>query len=99
VSNFIQHWDKAFENKARLAIMSILMVNDWADFNRFKEQLDLTDGNLASHLSALEKATYIEVRKSFIGKKPNTSYRVTAAGKKAFKQHLQSLEKFLRNQG
>jgi DNA-binding HxlR family transcriptional regulator len=99
VSNIIQHWDKAFENKARLAIMSILIVTDWADFNRFKEQLDLTDGNLASHLSALEKVTYIEVRKSFIGKKPNTSYRVTALGKKAFKQHLQSLEKFLRNQG
>ena len=98
MSDIIQHWDKAFENKARLAIMSILMVTDWADFNRFKEQLDLTDGNLASHLSALEKVSYIEVRKSFIGKKPNTSYRVTPTGKKAFKQHLQSLEKFLRNQ-
>ncbi len=99
MSDIIQHWDKAFENRARLAIMSILMVTDWADFNRFKEQLDMTDGNLASHLSALEKAAYIEVRKSFIGKKPNTSYRVTPIGKKAFKQHLQSLEKFLRNQG
>jgi DNA-binding transcriptional ArsR family regulator len=76
VSNIIQHWDKAFENKARLAIMSILIVTDWADFNRFKEQLDLTDGNLASHLSALEKVTYIEVRKSFRKESIQTTFTI-----------------------
>lgn len=98
MKDLIQHWDKAFENKARLGIMSILIVNDWVDFNGFKEQLDLTDGNLASHLSALEKATYVEVRKSFVGKKPNTSFRATVLGRQAFTSHLHSLEKFIRSQ-
>lgn len=98
MKNLIPNWDKAFENKARLGLMSILVVNDWVDFNGFKEQLDLTDGNLASHLNALEKATYVEVRKSFIGKKPNTSFRATALGRQAFTNHLQSLEKFIRSQ-
>jgi len=98
VKDLIQNWDKAFENKVRLGIMSILIVNDWVDFNGFKEQLDLTDGNLASHLGALEKATYVEVRKSFIGKKPNTSFRATVLGRQAFTNHLQSLEKFIKSQ-
>lgn len=78
--------------------MSILVVNDWVDFNGFKEQLDLTDGNLASHLAALEKTAYIEVKKSFVGKKPNTSFRATASGRQAFTKHLHSLEEFIKNQ-
>lgn len=73
------------------------MVQDWIDFNTLKETLDVTDGNLASHLSALEKSDYIEVRKSFIGKKPNTSYGATKAGRKAFKEHLDALESLIKN--
>lgn len=73
------------------------MVNDWVDFNTLKETLDLTDGNLASHLTALEKSEYIEVRKSFIGKKPNTSYGATKEGRKAFKDHLDALEFLIKN--
>lgn len=98
MKNLIPNWDKAFENKVRLGIMAILVVNEWVDFNGFKEQLDLTDGNLASHLNALEKVAYVEVRKSFIGRKPNTSFRATASGKQAFTHHLQSLEKFIQSQ-
>jgi DNA-binding HxlR family transcriptional regulator len=75
----------------------MLMVNDWVDFNTLKEILDLTDGNLASHLNALEKNEYIEIRKAFIGKKPNTSYGATKAGKKAFKDHLDGLESLIKN--
>ncbi len=77
--------------------MSILMVNDWVDFSRLKEMLDITDGNLASHIQALEKLQYVEVKKQFIGKKPNTSYAVTKAGKKAFNEHLDALESLLKN--
>ena len=73
------------------------MVNDWVDFNTLKETLGVTDGNLASHLSALEKTEYIQVRKSFIGKKPNTSYAATKEGKKAFKEHLDALENLIKN--
>ncbi len=73
------------------------MVNDWVEFSTMKEMLDITDGNLASHVAALEKAEYIEVKKQFIGKKPNTTYAVTRAGKKAFNDHLNALELLLKN--
>lgn len=90
---------KAFENRIRLGIMSILMVSDWVEFNTFKEMIDeLTDGNLASHLKALEKLKYIDMKKEFVGRKPRTSYAVTNAGKKAFREHLDALEKFLKDQ-
>lgn len=88
--------NKAFESRVRLGIMSILMVNDTVDFNTLKEQLQITDGNLASHLAALEKAGFILVSKQFIGKKPNTTYQATTEGRKAFSQHLDALEKFIR---
>lgn len=96
MKNYIQHLNKAFENRIRLGIMSILMVNDKVEFSSMKEMLDITDGNLASHISALEKLEYIEVQKQFIGKKPNTTYSVTKAGKKAFNEHLDALEKLLK---
>lgn len=96
MKNFIEDLNKAFESRVRLGIMSILMVNDFADFGTLKEQLQITDGNLASHISALEKLNYIEVRKQFIGKKPNTSYAASAAGKKAFTEHLDALERLIR---
>ncbi|MDD2792192.1 MAG: transcriptional regulator, partial [Sediminibacterium sp.] len=74
MKNYIDDINKAFESRVRLGIMSILMVNDFTDFSSLKEQLQITDGNLASHLAALEKLEYISVSKQFIGKKPNTSY-------------------------
>jgi len=89
-------FDKAFENKTRLAIMSVLVVNDSADFNTLKEMLQVTDGNLASHITALEKAEYLEVRKGFIGRKTNTTYKATKLGTMAFKNHLDALEKLIK---
>ena len=88
--------DKAFESKARLGIMSVLMVNDEVDFNSLKELLELTDGNLASHTRALEKLEYITTRKQFVGRKTKTTYSKTPKGAKAFKKHLQALESFLK---
>jgi len=75
--------------------MSVLMVNDWMDFNSLKSLLDVTDGNLSSHITALEKLYYIEIRKEFVGKRPKTSYRVTQLGRKAFQDHLKALENLL----
>jgi DNA-binding HxlR family transcriptional regulator len=89
---------KAFESRIRLGIMSALAVNDMLDFNSLKEYLELTDGNLASHLKALEKEEFIGVKKSFIGKKPNTKYFITKEGKKAFDDHLKALEKLIKSQ-
>lgn len=88
-------YDKVLENRIRLQIMSVLMVNDDYDFNSLKELLDVTDGNLASNLKSLEKAGYIEVIKTFIDRKPNTRYRSTASGKMAFHDHLTALEKLI----
>ena len=76
--------------------MSVLMVADQVDFVTLKEQLQVTDGNIASHITALEKLSYIKVEKKFIGKKPNTTYTATSQGKKAFKEHINALEKLIR---
>ena len=73
------------------------MVNDSIDFKTLKEYLEVTDGNLASHASALEKQGYIAVIKQFIDKKPNTSYSATKLGEKAFKDHLNALEALIKN--
>ena len=96
MKNYFEDLNKAFESRIRLGIMSILMVNDWIDFGTIKEMLNITDGNLASHIAALEKEEYVEIKKQFVGKKPNTSYAVTKTGKKAFKDHLDALEKILK---
>lgn len=92
----ISQLNKEFESRVRLGMMSVLMVNDWVDFNEMKSLLEVTDGNLASHSSALEKSEFIEIKKEFVGKKPKTSYRVTQMGRKAFEEHLTALEKLLR---
>lgn len=90
--------NKAFESRVRLGIMSVLAVNDTLDFNALKEFLDVTDGNLASHLKALEKEGYISVEKSFVGRKPNTKYYMTQEGRKAFNNHLNALEQLIKMQ-
>lgn len=92
----INNINKAFDHRIRLGMMSILMVNDYADFNMFKELLDVTDGNLASHAKALEKEEYIMVEKRFIGRKPNTRYLATPLGKLEFKKHIDALEKLIK---
>ncbi len=94
----LDQFDKAFENRVRLQIMSVLAVNASYDFNALKDLLQVTDGNLASHLKGLEKEEYISVNKSFIGRKPNTQYAITKKGKDAFKKHLQALEKLIKQQ-
>ena len=95
MNNYLAAFNKAFESRVRLGIMSILLVNEVVDFGTLKEQLQLTDGNMASHLAALEKAQYITITKKFVGKKPNTTYTVTKEGKKAFNLHIDALEKLI----
>jgi DNA-binding MarR family transcriptional regulator len=88
-------YNKAFDNVLRLRIMSILMVNDRYDFNSFKALLQVTDGNLASHLKHLEQAEFLLVEKSFAGRKPLTMYVATENGRKAFQAHLAFLEQLI----
>ncbi|MDR2475648.1 MAG: transcriptional regulator [Bacteroidales bacterium] len=96
MKNIIEHINKAFENKIRLGVMSILTVHDNANFNSLKEWLSVTDGNLSSHLKGLEEQGYIRVQKQFIERKPNTSYAITEKGHAAFVAHLNALEDLLK---
>ncbi|HPK10205.1 MAG TPA: transcriptional regulator [Saprospiraceae bacterium] len=91
----INNLNKAFENRVRFAIMSLLMVEETMNFNSLKESLKLSDGNLASHLKALEKEEYIEVIKGFVGRKTNTDYKITKLGNLAFQNHLLQIEKII----
>jgi DNA-binding HxlR family transcriptional regulator len=95
MKNILKNINKAFDHRIRLAIMSALMVNESQDFKALKDLLGVTDGNLASHLKALEKEKFIHVEKQFIRKKPNTRYSATKNGKEAFKKHLDGLEKLI----
>lgn len=94
----LEQFNKAFENRIRLQIMSVLVANENYDFNSLKDLLEVTDGNLASHLKALEKEEYILVNKTFIGRKPNTQYAVTEKGRSAFIKHLEALENLIKQQ-
>lgn len=78
--------------------MSALAVNEFLDFNRLKELLDLTDGNLASHLKALEKDAYISFEKSFVERKSKTTYRITKTGRSSFQDHIDALESIIKSQ-
>lgn len=96
MKNPIEALNKIFDSRIRLGVMSVLIVNDSISFNELKQLLELTDGNLASHLSTLEQAEYLKVQKSFIGKKTNTTYILTELGRQAFKAHLNALEKMIK---
>jgi DNA-binding HxlR family transcriptional regulator len=93
--NLIENLNKIFDSRIRLGIMSALVVNTQLNFNELKELLNITDGNLASHLKTLEDSAFVKVQKGFIGRKSNTTYSITKAGEKAFKTHLTALEKMI----
>jgi len=97
MKNPIAHLNKSFDSRIRLGIMSALMVNEEVTFNELKELIEVTDGNLASHLKGLEEGGFIKVHKGFIGRKTNTTYSATKAGELAFKQHLSALEQMIRS--
>jgi DNA-binding MarR family transcriptional regulator len=97
MKNPIEHLNKIFDSRIRLGIMSAVIVNDAINFNDLKELIDVTDGNLASHLKTLEENGYIKVQKGFVGRKTNTTYSVTRAGEKAFRQHLDALEQMIKS--
>lgn len=99
MKNPIEQLQKVFDSRVRLGVMSALMVNAQVSFNELKELIQVTDGNLASHLKALEENGYVKVNKGFVGRKTNTTYAVTKAGEKAFRLHLDALEQMIRQMG
>jgi len=96
MKDLMESLDKTFDNRIRLGIMAVLVVNDAVEFNTLKELMNVTDGNLASHLKGLEAASYISVLKSFVGRKPMTRYKITKQGRKAFETHINAIEKLIR---
>ena len=93
----IAQLNKVFDSRIRIGVMSALMVNESLSFNDLKAVMDVTDGNLATHLKTLEEAGYIRIQKGFIGRKTNTTYMLTKVGDKAFRAHLDALEQIIRN--
>jgi len=98
VKNPFEQLDKVLEHRIRLQIMSALVTNDAFEFNSLKELLNVTDGNLASHIKALEREKYLTISKSFVEKKPNTKYKITERGRTAFRKHLDALEAVIKQQ-
>ena len=96
MKNPIEGLNKVFESRVKLGVMSILLVSDWVDYNALKDYLEVSDGNLASHLKALESNKYIQVKKQFVARKPKTTYKCTIEGEKAFKLHLAALENLIK---
>ncbi|MBD0276619.1 MAG: transcriptional regulator [Flavisolibacter sp.] len=96
MTNPISGLNKIFDNRIRLGVMSILMVNEQVSFNDLKGMLEVTDGNLATHLITLEEEGFLKVNKGFIGRKTNTTYAITKAGEKAFQQHIDALERMIK---
>jgi len=96
MKNPIENLNKIFDSRIRLGVMSILLVNDGINFNDLKEMLQLTDGNLASHLANLEENGFIRVHKRFVGRKTNTTYTISRTGERAFRDHLDGLESMIR---
>lgn len=94
--DLVKQLNKTFENRIKLGIMSHLMVEEKADYMTLKNMFELTDGNLASHVNSLEREGYVVVKKKFVDKRPNTSYQITAKGRKAFNEHLDAMEKMLK---
>lgn len=98
MKNPFENLDKILEHRVRLQVISVLAANDSYEFTALKELLDTTDGNLATHLKALEKEKYISISKSFIDRKPNTRYKITERGRSAFKRHLDAMEELIKQQ-
>lgn len=96
MKNPIEHLNKLFDSRIRIGIMSALMVNESLNFNDLKGLIDVTDGNLATHLKTLEENNYIKVQKGFVGRRTNTTYTITKGGEKAFRAHLDALEKIIK---
>ncbi len=87
--------DRLIHQRTRLAIISMLAVNDSLTFNELKHLLETTDGNLSVHARKLEEAGYIDCEKSFEGRIPRTEYRITRQGRKVLERYLEHMERLI----
>ena len=87
--------DEVIHGRLRLGVMAYLTNAEVADFNELKALLEVTQGNLSVQLRKLEDAGYVTIEKGFLGRKPRTQIRITAAGRKAFAAYLDALGKLI----
>jgi DNA-binding transcriptional ArsR family regulator len=92
-------FDELIHAPTRLAIVSLLAAVEWADFKFIRDELGLTDSALSKQLSTLEEAGYLEIRKSFVGKRPRTSARLSRLGRAAFELHVAALQEMVQRSG
>jgi DNA-binding transcriptional ArsR family regulator len=92
-------FDELIHAPTRLAIVSLLAAVEWADFKFIRDELGLTDSALSKQLSTLEEADYVEIRKSFVGKRPRTSARLSRPGRAAFELHVTALQEMVQRSG
>lgn len=92
-------FDELIHAPTRLAIVSLLAASDWADFSYLRDTVGLSDSALSKQLSTLEEAGYVEIRKSFVGKRPRTTARLSPAGRTAFAGHVAALQAIVAQAG
>ena len=83
--------DELFLSRVRLAIVAELVNADWITFSALQSSIDATNGNLGMHLIKLVEAGYVQEEKRFVGRRPQTRYRLTHAGRAAFLRHVEEL--------
>jgi DNA-binding MarR family transcriptional regulator len=89
--------DAVIHERVRLAIISALAVNEELSFNDLKKLLEITDGNLSVHARKLEDAGYVKCSKSFVGRQPRTTFRLSPVGKRALESYLEQMESVIRS--
>ena len=90
-----QQLDRVIHEKGRLAIMSMLAASPELSFTELRDALAMTDGNLTTHIRALQETGYVSVAKSFQNRRPLTTCSLTAAGRKAFTEYINLLERIV----
>ncbi|MBM7490317.1 DNA-binding MarR family transcriptional regulator [Micromonospora luteifusca] len=92
-------FDELIHAPTRLSLVSLLAATEWAEFRYLREQLGLSDSALSKQLTTLEQAGYVEIRKSFVGKRPRTSVTLSSAGRAAFDGHVAALQEIVARSG
>jgi DNA-binding MarR family transcriptional regulator len=92
----VEHLERLIHERIRLGIVSVLAIHERLTFNDLKTLLGATDGNLSTHARKLERAGYLEVRKSFDDRTPKTEFRLTASGRRALERYLDHMEALIR---
>jgi len=91
--------DEVIHGRLRLGVMAYLANAEVADFNELKDVLEVTQGNLSVQLRKLEDAAYVTIEKGYLGRRPRTQVRITAAGRKAFAAYLEALGRLIGPRG